>query len=191
MPITAETWLAGVLAELREALEPAAAAGIAARRDRDRPRVRLLQDRRAESAAASISWRRCRRSAGRCWWGRRAKRFLGSATGVPVEDRDRATATACALAYERGARLFRVHDVAGAREALALAQAVGGGWRDRFRASLPATLPCRRWPCAALVLGGLRPHPGADRHLLGCRRVHRGGQDARHSPSARALRSSS
>jgi dihydropteroate synthase len=53
------------------------------------------------------------------------KRFLGSVTGEPVEDRDRATATACALAYERGARLFRVHDVSSAREALALAQAMG------------------------------------------------------------------
>src|SRR5205823_5414837 len=38
------------------------------------------------------------------------KRFLGAATGRPVEDRDRATAVACALAWERGARLFRVHD---------------------------------------------------------------------------------
>jgi dihydropteroate synthase len=40
-----------------------------------------------------------------------------------VDDRDRATAVACALAYERGARLFRVHDVACTREALALAAA--------------------------------------------------------------------
>jgi len=51
------------------------------------------------------------------------KRFLGAATGRPVEDRDRATAVACALAWERGARLFRVHDVAMTREALALAGA--------------------------------------------------------------------
>jgi len=51
------------------------------------------------------------------------KRFLGAATGRPVEDRDRATAVACALAWERGARLFRVHDVAITREALALAGA--------------------------------------------------------------------
>src|SRR5437867_2500405 len=51
------------------------------------------------------------------------KRFLGTATGRPVEDRDRATAVACALAWERGARLFRVHDVAITREALALAGA--------------------------------------------------------------------
>jgi dihydropteroate synthase len=51
------------------------------------------------------------------------KRFLGAATGRPVEDRDRATAVACALAWERGARLFRVHDVALTREALTLASA--------------------------------------------------------------------
>ncbi len=55
------------------------------------------------------------------------KRFLGSVTGLPVEDRDRVTATACALAYHRGARLFRVHAVAAARESLALADATGGG----------------------------------------------------------------
>ena len=52
------------------------------------------------------------------------KRFLGTVTGLPVEDRDRATAAACALAWERGARLFRVHAVAAAREALALAHAL-------------------------------------------------------------------
>jgi dihydropteroate synthase len=52
------------------------------------------------------------------------KRFLGAATARPVTDRDRATAVACALAWERGARLFRVHEVALTREALALAGAV-------------------------------------------------------------------
>jgi dihydropteroate synthase len=51
------------------------------------------------------------------------KRFLGAATGRPVEDRDRATAVACAFAWERGARLFRVHDVVSTREALTLASA--------------------------------------------------------------------
>ena len=51
------------------------------------------------------------------------KRFLGAATARPVEDRDRATAVACALAWERGARIFRVHDVALTREALSLASA--------------------------------------------------------------------
>jgi len=55
------------------------------------------------------------------------KRFLGAVTGGPVDQRDRTTATACALGYDRGARLFRVHDVGSAREALALAHAVGTG----------------------------------------------------------------
>src|SRR5438445_3853049 len=51
------------------------------------------------------------------------KRFLGAATGRPVGDRDRATAVACPLPWERGARLFRVHDVALTRAALAAAGA--------------------------------------------------------------------
>jgi dihydropteroate synthase len=54
------------------------------------------------------------------------KRFLGEVAGLPLDDRDRVTAVACALAYERGARLFRVHAVGAAREALALTQALGG-----------------------------------------------------------------
>jgi dihydropteroate synthase len=54
------------------------------------------------------------------------KRFLGEATGRPIEDRDRATAAACALAFDRGARLFRVHDAAAVRDALAVAEAVAG-----------------------------------------------------------------
>jgi dihydropteroate synthase len=54
------------------------------------------------------------------------KRFLGAVTGQPVEARDRATAAACALAWERGARIFRVHDVAAARDALTFAAALGG-----------------------------------------------------------------
>jgi dihydropteroate synthase len=54
------------------------------------------------------------------------KRFLGVATGRPVEDRDRATATACVMAFERGAQLFRVHNVAMVREALNVAVAVRG-----------------------------------------------------------------
>ena len=53
------------------------------------------------------------------------KRFLGALTDAPLDQRDRATAVACALAWERGARIFRVHAVAAAREALALARAVG------------------------------------------------------------------
>lgn len=51
------------------------------------------------------------------------KRFLGAATGRSVEQLDVATATACALAYERGAKIFRVHDPGSARDALAVAHA--------------------------------------------------------------------
>lgn len=52
------------------------------------------------------------------------KRFLGAATGRDVGDRDRATAAACALAWERGARLFRVHDVAAVRDAVEVARSM-------------------------------------------------------------------
>ena len=54
------------------------------------------------------------------------KRFLGAATGRPVAERDAATAAACVAARLRGARLFRVHDVGAARDALAVADATLG-----------------------------------------------------------------
>ena len=53
------------------------------------------------------------------------KRFLGAITGKPVEDRDGATAAACALGWTAGARIFRVHEPAAVRDALAVAAAVG------------------------------------------------------------------
>ncbi|MFZ5623005.1 MAG: dihydropteroate synthase, partial [Gemmatimonadota bacterium] len=52
------------------------------------------------------------------------KRFLGIVTGRDVGDRDRATAAACVLAFERGARLFRVHEPAAVHDALAVARAL-------------------------------------------------------------------
>lgn len=55
------------------------------------------------------------------------KRFLSAGTGLAVSERDPITALACVIAWERGARIFRVHDVAGVREALAFAESVGGG----------------------------------------------------------------
>ncbi|HTO72804.1 MAG TPA: dihydropteroate synthase, partial [Gemmatimonadales bacterium] len=54
------------------------------------------------------------------------KRFLGMVTGREVADRDAATAASCVMAWERGARLFRVHDVATCRDALAVAAAASG-----------------------------------------------------------------
>jgi dihydropteroate synthase len=52
------------------------------------------------------------------------KRFLAGPGDTSPADRDVATAAACVMAWERGARLFRVHDVAGVRDALALVQSV-------------------------------------------------------------------
>ena len=52
------------------------------------------------------------------------KRFLGDVTGRAIDDRERATAAACTLAFDRGARLFRVHDPEAVRDALAIASAV-------------------------------------------------------------------
>ena len=53
------------------------------------------------------------------------KRFLGGITGVEeAKGRVFGTVATTVLAYERGASLFRVHDVRANREALAVAQAV-------------------------------------------------------------------
>jgi len=52
------------------------------------------------------------------------KAFLGELTGDPVEARDLATAVACGIAVFAGADAVRVHDVAGARRAVAVAAAL-------------------------------------------------------------------
>ena len=105
---------------------PPRPAGVAPGATRARPRPRLLEDGGAKYLAVRPARRRSQALGRPVLVGPSRKRFLGAVTGLPLEARDRATATACALAWERGARLFRVHDVAAAREALALAQAVGG-----------------------------------------------------------------
>jgi dihydropteroate synthase len=51
------------------------------------------------------------------------KSFLGRITGRPVDDRVAATVATNVLAYERGARIFRVHDVAPVHDALLIAAA--------------------------------------------------------------------
>jgi len=60
------------------------------------------------------------------------KRFIGEITGVPTpSERAAGTAGANVVALERGARLFRVHDVKASRDALDVAWAVmrsGGAW---------------------------------------------------------------
>ncbi len=58
------------------------------------------------------------------------KSFLGRLTGRPVDDRVAATIATCVVAYERGATVFRVHDVAPVRDALLVTAAtVRPRWR--------------------------------------------------------------
>jgi dihydropteroate synthase len=115
----------GVITELRESLSAATAAGI----DADAVVIDpgLGFSKTPEQSVELFDQLAALQALGRpVLVGPSRKRFLGAVTGLPVEERDRATAAACALAWERGARLFRVHAVAAAREALALAHALEG-----------------------------------------------------------------
>ncbi|MXZ07724.1 MAG: dihydropteroate synthase [Acidimicrobiia bacterium] len=53
------------------------------------------------------------------------KAFLGTLTGLPVEDRDGITSVASGLCALLGASILRVHDVPSTKAALALADAIG------------------------------------------------------------------
>lgn len=52
------------------------------------------------------------------------KSFIGAVTEQKPEQRLFGTVAACVLALERGARIFRVHDVASVKEALLVAEAI-------------------------------------------------------------------
>lgn len=52
------------------------------------------------------------------------KGFLGRILDVPAAERDAATAVTSALGYEKGCRLFRVHDIKATKEALLVTQAI-------------------------------------------------------------------
>jgi dihydropteroate synthase len=115
----------GVIAELRDSLSTAAAAGVEAAAIVLDPGLGFSKT--VEQSVELFDQLEALQALGRpVLVGPSRKRFLGAVTGLPVEERDRATAAACALAWERGARLFRVHAVAAAREALALAHALDG-----------------------------------------------------------------
>ncbi|MGH2871669.1 MAG: dihydropteroate synthase, partial [Solirubrobacteraceae bacterium] len=62
------------------------------------------------------------------------KSFLGRITGREIGDRLGGTIATNVLAYERGARIFRVHDVAPVHDALTIAAAT-------VRAPCPSTTP--------------------------------------------------
>lgn len=54
------------------------------------------------------------------------KSFIGRTLGLDVEERIEGTIAACVVAFLRGARIFRVHDVKGVRRALDMTQAIVG-----------------------------------------------------------------
>jgi dihydropteroate synthase len=56
------------------------------------------------------------------------KSFLGRLTGRDVTERVHATVATSVIAFERGARVFRVHDVAATADALAVAAATFAKW---------------------------------------------------------------
>jgi dihydropteroate synthase len=56
------------------------------------------------------------------------KSFLGKLTGRDVTERVPATVATTVIAFERGARVFRVHDVAATADALAVAAATFAPW---------------------------------------------------------------
>ncbi|HWE11219.1 MAG TPA: dihydropteroate synthase [Solirubrobacteraceae bacterium] len=64
------------------------------------------------------------------------KSFLGRLTGRPVQDRLAATIATNVIAYERGARIFRVHDVAPVHDALLIAAATV---RRRWASTTPTS----------------------------------------------------
>ena len=51
------------------------------------------------------------------------KSFIGRLTGRDVAGRVHGTVATCVLGYERGARVFRVHDVAAVHDGLSVAAA--------------------------------------------------------------------
>jgi dihydropteroate synthase len=116
--------VAEVIAELRESIAVAAAGGLAPERIVVDPGLGFSKT--VEQNVELFDQLGALEALGRpVLVGPSRKRFLGALTEAPLDQRDRATAVACALAWERGARIFRVHAVAAAREALALTRAVG------------------------------------------------------------------
>jgi dihydropteroate synthase len=55
------------------------------------------------------------------------KNLFGSVNGIAPSERDLETHVASGMAYAQGARIFRVHDAAGARRALDLSAAIASG----------------------------------------------------------------
>jgi len=114
-----------VAAELASSLARADAAGIARERVVVDPGIGFAKT--AEQNLALIaSLRRLEGRIGRpVLLGPSRKAFIGALLGgVPAAARDAGTVGACVAGLARGARIFRVHEVSGARQALDVAWAV-------------------------------------------------------------------
>ena len=85
------------------------------------------------------------------------KNYIGSVSGTGPEDRDLETHVSTALAYAQGARIFRVHDVAGTRRTLAMAAAIVSAAAGAFAPDEGS------WPWAA---GVTAPEATAEKALI-------------------------
>lgn len=116
--------VAEIAAELAEADARAVDAGIAGAAIVLDPGLGFSK-RTAESVAALAGVDRLLELGRPVLVGPSRKRFVGElAGGIPAEDRLPGTVAACVMGLVAGARLFRVHDVAPVRHALAVAEAV-------------------------------------------------------------------
>lgn len=113
-----------VCAELSEAVEGARGAGVRSDRIVIDPGFGFAKDP-GQSFLLLRELRRLGRLGYPILVGPSRKSFLGAAIDRPPSERIGATAVACVLAFERGARLFRVHDVGPTVEALQVAVATG------------------------------------------------------------------
>lgn len=110
--------------ELAESVERAARAGVLRERIVVDPGIGFGK-RTAESLALLASCGRLRARLGLpLLVGPSRKAFLGAVTGDAVDERDRATIAACAVAVFAGADALRVHEVAGAARAAAVGLAL-------------------------------------------------------------------
>jgi len=114
--------VADVKAFLAERIEAAVAAGIALERIEVDPGIGFAKT--IEHNLELLARLRELTALGRpLVLGTSRKSFLGTITGRETAERVPATLATVVMAYERGASMFRVHDVAPARDALAVAAA--------------------------------------------------------------------
>lgn len=118
-----------VVEELGVALERARRAGIEESRVVLDPGIGFAKD--AEQSYALLAQLARLGALGRpVLVGPSRKRFLAGEAGLPPDQRVEGTLAACVAAFERGARVFRVHDVRSARRALDVAHRIRRAGRE-------------------------------------------------------------